>query len=96
LRKGNINVNNDRFYALDLLLSAKTSVRDAAIAISESSTPYVREALLKQFHENVMMHAAAFNYTLGIGLTPSYSPESVIRNDFESAQIALQMPVPPM
>jgi spore coat protein F len=94
--KGMPIVNNDRFYALELLLSAKTAVRDAAIAISETSTPYVREALLKQFHENVMMHATAFNYTLCIGLTPSYSPEHVIRNDFENAQIALQMPVPSM
>lgn len=87
-------MNHDRFYALDLLLSAKTSVRDAAVAITETSTPYVREALLNHFHENVMMHAAAFGYTLSTGLTPSYSPESVIRNDFENAHIALQMPVP--
>jgi spore coat protein F len=85
---------DDRFYALELLLSAKTAVRDTAIAISETSTPYVREALLKSFHHNVMMHAQAFNYTLSRGITPSYTPELVIQNDFQNAQIALNLPVP--
>lgn len=74
-------MDKDRFYALDLLLSAKSAVRDTSIAISETSTPYLREALLNLFFENVRMHGNAFNYTLSIGLTPSYSPENVIQND---------------
>jgi spore coat protein CotF len=86
-------LKDERFYALKLLSSAKTAIREAFIAISETTTSYVREALLKQFSENLRMHESAFNYTLSIGLTPLYSPESVIRNDFENARIALEMPV---
>ncbi|WP_426455064.1 spore coat protein [Paenibacillus sp. S-38] len=84
---------DDRYYALELLLTAKTAVRDTAIALSETSTPFVREALLKSFQQNVMAHAMAFGYTLSHGITPSYTPERVIQNDFELARIALQLPI---
>ncbi|AFH64013.1 spore coat protein [Paenibacillus caseinilyticus] len=88
-----MHLMNDRFYALELLLTAKTAIRDTSIAISETSTPFVREALLQAFEQNVMAHAMAFHYTLSRGITPSYTPERVIQNDFENARYALQLPI---
>ncbi|MFC0213129.1 spore coat protein [Paenibacillus chartarius] len=85
---------DDRFYALELLLTAKTGIRDTAVAISETSTPSVRDVLLRQFEEEAQAHQTVFLYTLSRGLTPSYSPEQLIRNDFENAYMALQLPLP--
>jgi spore coat protein F len=87
-------MNNDPIYALDLVLMAKIAVKDTAIAISETSTPYIREALLKQFHQNVAAHATAFQYTLSQGITPTYVPEHLVQMDFRNAIVALKMPIP--
>jgi spore coat protein F len=87
-------MTDDRFYAIDLVLTAKIALKNTAIALSETSTPYIREALLKQFHQNVMAHASAFQYTLSHGLTPTYRPEKLVQVDFQNALMALKMPIP--
>jgi spore coat protein F len=87
-------MTNDSIYALDLVLTAKIALKNTAIAISETSTPYIREALLKQFHQNVMAHAMAFQYTLSHGITPTYIPENLVQMDFQNALKALNMPIP--
>jgi spore coat protein F len=87
-------MTNDRIYAIDLVLTAKIALKNTAIALSETSTPYIREALLKQFHQNLMAHAAAFQYTLSHGLTPTYRPENLVQMDFQHALMALNMPIP--
>lgn len=45
------------FYAGDLLGLAKTSVRNYAIAITETATPRLREVLTRQINSAIQLHA---------------------------------------
>ncbi|MRH44446.1 spore coat protein CotH [Aquibacillus halophilus] len=74
-------MKDDRFYALELLLAAKHIVKDASSVITETSTPLVREALLKQLNEMVHLHAKTFHYAHDKGIFPSYKRDLLIQMD---------------
>jgi spore coat protein F len=83
----------DRFIVGDILGFAKAGVRNTSLAITETSTPFVRETLVGQLRESIEMHERVFNYMLKHGLYPSYHVEQVIQGDFQNAHLALNMPV---
>lgn len=82
----------DGFYAGDLLSFAKAGVRNTAIAITETATPEVREALARQLNQGIELHARIFTYMYSHGLYPAYNPERTIQGDFARAQAVLHMP----
>ncbi|WP_257000996.1 spore coat protein [Terribacillus saccharophilus] len=79
------------FYAGDLLVFAKTSVRNYAIAITETATPVLRETLRKQLQLAIDTHAKIFDYMYKRGLYPAYNFERLLQNDIRNANRALQM-----
>ncbi len=85
---------DDAFIAADLLTFTKSGVRNLSVAITETASPHVREALRKQLNAMIQMHAQVFNYMLTRGLYPAYSTETTIQTDFAKAQMVLAMPVP--
>ncbi|MCI3920435.1 spore coat protein [Paenibacillus sp. TRM 82003] len=86
-------MKDDRYYALELMMFAKHTVRDAAAIITETSTPLVRDVLLKQMQHDVQMHAAAFHYAHSRGIFPSYRREFLIRMDIQQGLKAVQAPI---
>ncbi|WP_071460207.1 spore coat protein [Bacillus massilinigeriensis] len=78
-----------RFYAGDILGAAKTSVRNYAIAITETATPALREVLKRHLNGAVDWHAMIFNYMYGKGLYPAYHLQALLENDVKNAQKAL-------
>ena len=66
-------IDTDAFAAGNLLASTKTCIRDTSIAITETSTPEVREVLTKQLNQLIQAHARIFYYMLSRGLYPSYN-----------------------
>ena len=83
----------DKILSIDLQLFAKEGIKNTAIALSETSTPYVRDALTRMFLAGLQTHARTFTFNLMQGVTPTYRPEQLIRNDFLNARYALAMPV---
>jgi spore coat protein F len=81
----------DAFYAGDLLALAKTSVRNYAIAITETATPVVRETLSNHLQKAIRCHADVYNYMYENGLYPSYDLQELLENDMMLANQALEM-----
>lgn len=79
------------FYAADLLIFAKTSVRNYAIAITETATPILRDTLNKQLQRAITMHGRIFNYMYDKGLYPAYDLKKLLQNDINNARKALDM-----
>ncbi|MFC4601808.1 spore coat protein [Cohnella hongkongensis] len=79
------------FFAAHLLICAKTSVRNYAIAITETATPSLRATLQNQLNKAIELHGKAFRYMYERGLYPSYNLEQLLANDTKHAQMAIQM-----
>lgn len=79
------------FYAAQLLIFAKTSVRNYAIAITETATPSLRATLKKQLNNAIDLHAKAFNFMYSRGLYPSYNLKQLLTNDVKNANKALSL-----
>lgn len=60
------------FYSGDILDLAKTSVRNYAIAITETATPSLRNTLTQQLFRAIDTHAKVYKYMYDRGYYPSY------------------------
>ncbi|MCI3920079.1 spore coat protein [Paenibacillus sp. TRM 82003] len=74
-----------------LLGYAKTSVRNLAIAITETATPELRAVFHKHLDACIAFHAKVFHHMHERGLYPSYNLEQLLANDVKLAQQALSM-----
>ncbi|PPA70802.1 spore coat protein [Jeotgalibacillus proteolyticus] len=83
--------NDEVFYAGDLLLLFKSSVRNYAIAITETATPALREVLKRQLNGAIDSLAKAFNYMYERGEYPSYDLNALLQHDLMLAQKALSL-----
>ncbi|PLT32236.1 spore coat protein [Bacillus sp. V5-8f] len=79
----------DSFFAGDLLAFAKSSVRNYAIAITETATPMLREVLRKQLNVAIKAHGRIFYYMYEKGLYDSYNLSNILQTDVVLAQRAL-------
>jgi spore coat protein F len=75
-----------------LLGLGKTSVRNYAIAITETATPELRMVLVKQLNGAIKMHEQVYNFMYAKGLYPSYDLEKLLQNDVKNAHKALSKP----
>ncbi|MFC4556876.1 spore coat protein [Virgibacillus kekensis] len=82
---------DDSFYAGDLLAFAKTSVRNYAVAITETATDALREVLRKQLNNAITCHERIYYYMYKHGLYPSYDLHHLLQNDINLATKALYM-----
>lgn len=80
-----------KFYATDLLIFAKTAVRNYAIAITETATPQLRNTLNKQLQAAVRTHGKIFDFMYKKGYYPAYDFKKLLQNDIRTAQQALDM-----
>ncbi|SEN24803.1 spore coat protein F [Mesobacillus persicus] len=83
--------NDFAFYAGDLLAFSKASVRNYAIAITETATPELRKVLTDQLNRGIKLHERVFRYMYKHGLYPSYDLGQLLTNDVNLAQKALSM-----
>ncbi|MFC4099117.1 spore coat protein [Paenibacillus xanthanilyticus] len=79
------------FYAAHLLIFAKTSVRNYAVAITETATPQLRDLLQKQLNNAILLHGKAYAFMLERGLYPSYDLAKLLANDAMVAKKALSL-----
>lgn len=79
------------FFAGDLLAFAKTSVRNYAIAITETATPMVRATLTEHLLVLIQLHAKVFEYMYSRSFYPAYNLSELLKNDVTLAGKALKM-----
>lgn len=77
------------YYAGNLLAMEKTSVRSTAAAITETTTPMLRQVLTGQLMDAIHLHATIFNYMYQQGMYPSHDLNRLLSNDLRNARRAL-------
>jgi similar to spore coat protein len=86
------NKLTDQIIAADLLNSAKTGVKNIAVALTEASTPEVRGALKKQLNDAITAHENVFNYMSTKGWYNAADVNEQLRMDIQNAKTAMSLP----
>ncbi|MFD2611083.1 spore coat protein [Paenibacillus gansuensis] len=79
------------FYAGQLLIFAKTAVRNYSIAITETATPQLRETFRKHLNKAIDMHAKVFNFMYQRDLYPAYNLDRLLAADVKNAEKAIKL-----
>jgi similar to spore coat protein len=83
----------DQIIASDFLISAKSGVRNYAMAVTEAGTPEIKAALSRQLEEAIDTHERIMAYMMDRGW---YYPRNIreqIRLDRQNIQTALNAPM---
>jgi similar to spore coat protein len=81
----------DQVIATDLLLSAKSGIKNYALALTECATPEVRDELTKQLNTAIETHGKVTNYMISKGY---YHPNNIgeqLGVDMQATQAALNL-----
>ncbi|OAA95140.1 spore coat protein [Clostridium coskatii] len=81
----------DSTAALDFLLSAKTGIRNCAIALTETATPEVRTVLHNQLKNAINMHDEISNLMVNKGWFHPCDLDKQFQTDIESSNTAVQI-----
>lgn len=90
-QSGQMSAMTEQVIATDLLMAAKSAIKNYAIAISECATPELRQALTEQLNDTIRSHEQITNYMINKGY---YHPVDVLeqlRLDQQAAQTALNL-----
>jgi len=90
-RSVNTAMDLTAFYAGQLLIFAKTSVRNYSIAITETATPRLRQTLQKQLNAAIVLHGRIFQFMYQRGLYPAYDLPKLLANDVAVANKAINL-----
>lgn len=87
-----LNTLTDEVIAMDLLINAKSGVRNYAMAVTECATPEVRDILMKQLGEAIDSHEKITSYMMQRGLYHPYHIQEQIQLDLNNIQTAANIP----
>ncbi|CAI8766512.1 Spore coat protein F-like protein YraD [Brevibacillus sp. IT-7CA2] len=82
----------DQVVAMDLLISAKSGVRNYAMALTETGTPEIKATLTKQLEEVIDLHEKISTYMIEQGWYHPWNVNEQIKLDQENIQTALNLP----
>jgi similar to spore coat protein len=82
----------DQVIAMDFLITAKSGVRNYAMAITETGTPEIKTILSKQLDEAIATHEQISQYMMDHGLYHAYNINEQIQLDRQNIQTALSIP----
>ncbi|BCJ87564.1 spore coat protein [Effusibacillus dendaii] len=86
-----MNTLTDQVIATDLLIAAKTGVRNCAAAVTEAATPEVRSVLRNQLKEAIELHEEITQFMMSRGWYHPYNPNEQIQLDLTNAETALNV-----
>lgn len=81
----------DAAFALDFLLTAKTAVRNGAIAIAETASPEARAVLRRQLTEALALHQEISELMLKKGWLHAYQLNEQFKLDMKSADTVVKI-----
>lgn len=82
----------DQVVAMDLLISAKSGVRNYAMALTETGTPEIKATLTKQLEEAIDLHEKISTYMIEQGWYHPWNVVEQIQLDQQNIQTALDLP----
>lgn len=82
----------DEVIAMDLLINAKSGVRNYAMAVTECATPEIKQILMKQLDEAIDAHEKITNYMVQRGLYHPYQVQEQVKLDLQNIDTALNIP----
>jgi len=83
----------DQVVAMDLLISAKSGVRNYALAVTESVTPEIKETLIRQLEEAIDMHERITAYMMERGWYKPWEVREQSQMDLQTMNTALNAPL---
>jgi similar to spore coat protein len=86
-----MDIMTDQVIAMDYLITAKSGVRNYAIALTETATPEIKTVLYKQLQESIGCHEQITNYMVQRGLYHPYDMNEQIQLDIRNIQTALAL-----
>ena len=81
----------DQVIATDFLITAKTGVRNISIALTECTTPEVRETLKQYLNDAVATHEQIYTYMLDNGYYHPTDLAAQLNVDLTATQTALNL-----
>lgn len=84
---------SDQVVAMDLLISAKSGIRNYAMAATESGTPEIKEVLTRHLVEALDMHEQISAYMVEKGWYHAWDTNEQIRLDLSNIDTALNLPI---
>ncbi|NRS49702.1 spore coat protein [Brevibacillus sp. HB2.2] len=82
----------DQVIAMDFLISAKSGVRNYAMALTETGTPEIKATLTKQLEEAIDLHEKISLYMIERGWYHPWNIAEQIELDQQNIQTALHLP----
>ncbi|WP_188067114.1 spore coat protein [Brevibacillus brevis] len=82
----------DQVIATDFLISAKSGVRNYAMALTETGTPEIKATLTKQLEEAIDLHEKISLYMIERGWYHPWNIAEQIELDQQNIQTALHLP----
>ncbi|HBV85609.1 MAG TPA: spore coat protein [Desulfosporosinus sp.] len=86
-----MNKITDQVIASDFLIGAKTAVKDCATALTEASTPEVRDLLKRMLDDSIKNHERISSYMGSKGWYNAYNMQRQIQIDLQNADTALNL-----
>ena len=87
-----MDVLSDQVVAMDLLIAAKSGVRNYAMAVTESGTPEIKEMLTRHLTEALDMHEQISLYMEEKGWYHAWDTNEQINLDLNNINTALNLP----
>lgn len=82
---------NDQVIASDFMNSIKSGIKSLATALTEASTPRVRQVLRNQLNDALNTHEQFYNYYSGKGWYDAYNISKQIQMDLNNAETTLSL-----
>lgn len=79
----------EQVVAADIMLAAKSGIKNYAAALSETATPHLRSILKSQLNDAINIHEKITNYMLDKGYYDAYNPTDQIQADVSTAETIL-------
>lgn len=87
-----VHTLTDEMIASDLLISAKSGVRNYAMAVTECATPEIKAVLTKQLEEAIDLHEMISSHMMKRGYYKPFHMDEQIGHDLQNIQTALNIP----
>lgn len=88
-----MNAMSDQAVATDFLISAKSGIRNYAVALTETASPDMKAVLRQHLQEAIDTHEQITNYMIQKGYYHPYQVQEQLNLDLQTAQTALNIPL---
>ncbi|MGD6804440.1 spore coat protein [Rossellomorea vietnamensis] len=82
----------DQVVATDLLIAAKSGVRNYAMAITETGSPEIKEVMTKHLEEALDLHEKISSYMVERGWYHAYDTNEQLDLNLQNIDTALKLP----